>query len=69
MSGFLVHTTGEGRKSGVRIACGARYEDITEPTYIERGYPCAFNGQTATQEELHPGFPTAEQVARVYEDS
>ncbi len=68
MSGFLVHTTGEGRRSGVRIACGVRYEDITEPTYVDRGYPCAFNGQTATQKELHPGFPTPAQVAAIYEE-
>ncbi len=60
ISGFVVHATGEGHRRGVRIACGCRFEDITEPSYIERAYPCAFNGQTATQEELHPGFPSSD---------
>jgi len=60
MSGFVVHATGEGSRRGVRIACGCRFEDITEPSCIQRAYPCAFNGQSATQEELHPGFPSSD---------
>ena len=66
MSGFTVHSTGAGTRSGVRIACGTRYEDITEHTYVERGYPCAFGGQTATQEELYPGFPTQSDIDKLF---
>ncbi len=65
MSGFTVHTTGTGSRSGVRIACGTRFEDITEPTYVDRGYPCAF-GMTATQEELHPDFPTQAYIDNLF---
>ncbi len=66
MSGFTVHTTGAGTRSGVRIACGIRYEDISEPTFISRGYPTAFQGAVATQKKLHPGFPKQSDIDALF---
>ena len=68
LTGLTVHTTGSGIRSGVRIACGVRYEDIAEPSYVERGYPCAFGANTATQEELHPGFPQLSDIEKASRD-
>lgn len=65
-SGLLVHRTGSGSRTGLRIACGARFDNVQDPTFIERGYPCAFRLHAET-EMLHPGFPTADQVRRLFE--
>lgn len=39
LSGFLVHRTGKG--NGFRVAVSQRFDNVSEPTFIERGYPCA----------------------------
>lgn len=65
-SGLLVHRTGQGTRSGLRIACGTRFDNVQDPTFVERGYPCAFRLHAET-EELHPGFPTEDQVRRLFE--
>lgn len=65
-SGLLVHRTGSGTRTGLRIACGARFDNVQDPTFVERGYPCAFRLHAET-EMLHPGFPTADQVRRLFD--
>lgn len=58
MSSFLVHRTGSGG-DGLRIAVSMRFENVNEPTFIERGYPCA---QRRTVEREIKWKPTIEQV-------
>lgn len=65
-SGLLVHRTGTGTRKGLRIACGTRYDNLEEPSFVQRGYPCAFRLQAETQ-VMHPGFPTPEQVQQLFE--
>lgn len=65
-SGLLVHRTGSGTRTGLRIACGARFDNLEEPSFVERGYPCAFRLHAETQ-ILHPGFPTPAQVHQLFQ--
>lgn len=60
MSSFLVHRTGGG--GGLRIAVSMRYENVNEPTFIERGYPCA---QKRIVDREIKWKPTREQVRHV----
>ncbi len=39
LSGFLVHRT--GKKGTFRVAASQRFDNANDPTFIERGYPCA----------------------------
>jgi hypothetical protein len=65
MSGFLIHRTGLKNCSGLRIASSTRYENCYEPTFVERGYPCAY--QRVVQRELiNKDFPSVDQVASLY---
>ena len=64
-SGLLVHRTGRGNRSGLRIACGARFDNLQDPTFVDRGYPCAFRLHAET-DILHPGFPTPDQVHQLF---
>lgn len=65
-SGLLVHRTGTGSRKGLRIACGARFDNIEEHTFVNRGYPCAFRLHAET-DVLYPGFPTPEQVQQLFQ--
>lgn len=64
-SGLLVHRTGSGTRSGVRIACGARFDNVEERTFIERGYPCSFRLHAETK-EFYPGFPNERQLRELF---
>ncbi len=67
-SGLLVHRTGKGNRSGLRLACGTRFDNVSDPTFVERGYPCAFRLHAETQ-LLHPGFPTSDQVRELFHEA
>lgn len=62
LSGFLVHRTGSG--TGFRVAVSQRFDNTSEPTFIERGYPCA---QKRIVDREIRWKPTVEQVVGVYE--
>jgi hypothetical protein len=61
LSGFTVHRTGTG--TGFRVAVSQRFDNAAEPTFIERGYPCA---QKRIVDREIRWKPTAEQVRAVY---
>lgn len=61
MSGFLIHRTGHG--TGFRVAVSQRFDNAAEPTFIERGYPCA---QKRVVDREIRWKPTVEQVRAVY---
>lgn len=61
LSGFLVHKTGSG--SGFRVSISQRFDNGAEPTFIERGYPCA---QKRTVDREIRWRPTVEQVRRIF---
>ena len=63
MSGFMVHRTGDGG-NGLRVAVSQRYENVVEPTFIARGYPCAH--KRIVDREIK-WKPTREEVRSVYD--
>lgn len=65
MSGFLVHRTGSGGDE-LRVAASIRYDNASDPGFIARGYPCA-QRRVVDREMITPGFPTPDQVARIFE--
>jgi phytanoyl-CoA hydroxylase len=60
-TGFTVHRTAVKDCAGLRIAASMRYENTVESTFVERGYPCAYQ-RTVIREAPSPGFPSARQV-------
>lgn len=63
LSGFTVHRTGKG--NGFRVAVSQRFDNAAEPTFIERGYPCA---QKRFVDRNITWKPTQKQVQAVYVD-
>lgn len=61
LSGFTVHRTGNG--AGFRVAVSQRFDNASEPTFIERGYPCA---QKRVVEREIKWRPTQAQVQDVF---
>lgn len=61
MSGFVIHRT---RKKGVfRVAVSQRFDNASEPTFIDRGYPCA---QRRIVDREIRWKPTPEQIRSIY---
>lgn len=60
-SGFIVHRTGKG--NGFRVAVSQRFDNASEPTFIERGYPCA---QKRVIDRTINWKPTVQQVNEVF---
>ncbi len=65
-SAFLVHRSGTNSTESIRWSCHFRYNDLAEPTFVERGYPHPYVYQP-TEELLTPNFPTVQQVRRIFE--
>lgn len=65
-SSFLVHRSGTNVTGSIRWSCHFRYNNLEEPTFIERGFPHPYIYRP--QEELiTPDFPKREDVERVFE--
>lgn len=62
MSGFLVHQT-KKEGCGFRLAVSQRFEDASDPAFIERGYPCA---QKRVVDREIKWKPTIEEVQKVF---
>lgn len=60
-TGFTVHRTAVKDCAGLRIAASMRYENTAEATFVERGYPCAYQ-RTVIRGAPLPGFPSIAQV-------
>ena len=60
-TGFTVHRTAVKDCAGLRIAASMRYENTAEATFVERGYPCAYQ-RTVIREAPSSGFPSSAQV-------
>jgi hypothetical protein len=64
-SSFLVHRSGTNVTDSIRWSCHFRYNNLAEPTFLERGYPHPYIYKP--QEELiTPGFPTRSDVGEVF---
>jgi hypothetical protein len=69
MSAFTVHRTGLTHRGepcrGLRIACNTRVENVLEPTFVERRFPCAY-GRTVRRELMTPDFPRPSDMERIF---
>ncbi len=64
---FLVHRTGSATRPGVRWAVSFRYNNLDEPSFVARDFPNPFIYRSR-EDLLVEGFPTAEEVDRVFRD-
>ncbi len=64
-SAFLVHRSGNNVTRNIRWSVQLRYNNLAEPTFIERGYPMPYIYKP--QEELvTPNFPDSSQLTLLY---
>jgi ectoine hydroxylase-related dioxygenase (phytanoyl-CoA dioxygenase family) len=64
-STLLLHSSGTNVREAIRWSCHFRYNNLLEPTFIDRGFPHPYVYRP--QEELiTPGFPSREEVRRTY---
>jgi phytanoyl-CoA hydroxylase len=64
-SSFLVHRSGINCTESIRWSVQLRYNNLAEPTFIERGFPNPFIYKP-NPDLLTPGFPTKEQVLNLF---
>ncbi|PWJ55279.1 ectoine hydroxylase-related dioxygenase (phytanoyl-CoA dioxygenase family) [Dyadobacter jejuensis] len=64
-SAFLIHQSGNNITKNIRWSVQLRYNNLDEPTFIDRGYPMAYIYKPET-ELVTPNFPTAEQLETVF---
>ena len=64
-SAFLIHQSGNNITNNIRWSVQLRYNNLDEPTFIERGYPMAYIYKPET-ELVTPNFPTVEQLKEVF---
>lgn len=65
LSAFLVHRSGTNVTQSIRWSCHFRFNNLAEPTFVERGFPNSFSYQPS-ETLITPDFPTREQVERVF---
>lgn len=64
-SSFLVHRSGVNTTEAIRWSAQFRYNNLADPSFVQRGYPHSFIYKP-TEELLTPGFPTREDLRRVF---
>ena len=58
-SSFLIHRSGDNVSDAIRWSCHFRYNDLSEKTYIKRGYPSPYQYRPLP-ELVTPDFPKKE---------
>jgi hypothetical protein len=64
-STFLLHQSGTNVREAIRWSCHFRYNNLAEPTFVQRGYPHPYIYRPAA-ELITENFPSHEQVERVF---
>jgi phytanoyl-CoA hydroxylase len=64
-SAFLIHRSGNNTTDAIRWSCHFRYNDLAEPTFLARGYPCPYVYKPQ-QELITPNFPEPAVVRRFF---
>lgn len=64
-STFLLHQSGREIGDAIRWSCHFRYNNLAEPTFVERGYPHPYIYRPA-EPLITEGFPTREAVDRLF---
>jgi phytanoyl-CoA hydroxylase len=64
-STFLLHQSGTNVSDRLRWSCHFRYNNLAEPTFVDRGYPHPYIYRPGP-EILTPGFPTEDDIERTF---
>jgi phytanoyl-CoA hydroxylase len=64
---FLIHQSGENISSTPRWSCHFRYNDLAEPTFIERGYPHAYLYKPVDT-LITPDFPKPTHIIKAFHE-
>jgi len=64
-SHFLVHRSGINQTDNFRCSLQFRYDDLLEPTFMNRNYPNS-RGSTSTKELITPNFPKREEIENIF---
>jgi phytanoyl-CoA hydroxylase len=64
-SAFLIHQSGNNITNNIRWSVQLRYNNLDEPTFIDRGYPMAYIYKPES-ELVTPDFPSVEQLHKVF---
>lgn len=62
---FLVHRSGTNVTESIRWSVQLRYNNVTEPTFVDRGFPYPFIYKPQA-DLITPGFPAKEQMERIF---
>lgn len=65
MSAFLVHRSGNNVTETIRWSCHFRYNNLSEQTFVDRGYPHAYIYKPVDG-LITPDFPTPDQLDDVF---
>lgn len=66
LSVFTVHRSRrDGDPGRLRLALSTRFDNASEPTFVARGYPTAYQ-RTVHREQYVANFPSAAQVAALF---
>jgi len=68
-SAFLIHRSGTNITEKLRYSLQFRYNDISEPTFIERGYPNPYNSVRPQRELITPNFPDKKDVENFFSNT
>jgi phytanoyl-CoA hydroxylase len=64
-SSFLVHRSGTNTTESIRWSAQFRYNNLAEPTFVERGYPHSFIYKPVDG-LITPNFPSVEDIRQVF---
>jgi phytanoyl-CoA hydroxylase len=64
-SAFLVHRSGNNVTDRLRWSCHFRYNDLQDPSFIDRRYPSPYVYRP-THERVRPGYPDAQTLRRYF---
>ena len=64
-SSFLVHRTGEEGDGHVRIALSGRFNNASEHTFVEHGYPTPYS-YTYRKDLMFEKFPSPDDLRTVF---
>jgi phytanoyl-CoA hydroxylase len=64
-SSFLVHRSGINSTESIRWSVQLRYNNVEEPTFIQRGFPNPFIYKPSP-DLITPGFPTKDQIQTLF---
>jgi Phytanoyl-CoA dioxygenase (PhyH) len=66
ISVFTIHRSSRiGAPDRLRMALSTRFDNAAEPTFVERGYPTAFQ-RVVHREQYFKDFPTARQIEDLF---